>query len=89
MTKQSTRLPRFSRFEYVSDLLDTASEGADWDTIEKSLTKQKYEFERLKFSATGKGKRVLPKPTKSKDLVIIFDEKNIVRAYRYTTSEPE
>ena len=68
MTKQSTRLPRFSRFEYVSDLLDTASEGADWDTIEKSLTKRKYEFERLKFSATGKGKRVLPKHTKSKDL---------------------
>ena len=25
----------------------------------------------------------------SKDLVILFDEKNIVRAYRYTTSEPE
>ena len=28
-------------------------------------------------------------PAKSKDLVILFDEKNIVRAYRYTTSEPE
>ena len=28
-------------------------------------------------------------PTESKDLVILFDEKNIVRAYRYTTSEPE
>ena len=27
--------------------------------------------------------------TKSKDLVILFDENNIVRAYRYTTSEPE
>jgi len=28
-------------------------------------------------------------PAKSKDMVILFDEKNIVRAYRYTTSEPE
>ena len=28
-------------------------------------------------------------PAKSKDLVILFDEKNNVRAYRYTTSEPE
>ena len=28
-------------------------------------------------------------PAESKDLVILFDEKNIVRAYRYTTSEPE
>ena len=28
-------------------------------------------------------------PAESKDLVILFDEKNIVRAYRYTTSESE
>ena len=28
-------------------------------------------------------------PVKSKDLVILFDEKNIVRAYRYTTSESD
>ena len=28
-------------------------------------------------------------PAESKDLVILFDEKNIVRAYRYTTSKPE
>ena len=28
-------------------------------------------------------------PAESKDLVILFDEKNTVRAYRYTTSEPE
>jgi len=28
-------------------------------------------------------------PAKSKDMVILFDEKNIVRAYRHTTSEPE
>ena len=28
-------------------------------------------------------------PAESKDLVILFDEKNIVRAYRYTTSELE
>ena len=28
-------------------------------------------------------------PAESKDLVIMFDEKNIVRAYRFTTSEIE
>ena len=28
-------------------------------------------------------------PIESKDLIILFDEKSIVRAYRYTTSEPE
>ena len=28
-------------------------------------------------------------PAESKDLVILFDEKNIVRAYRYTTNAPE
>ena len=28
-------------------------------------------------------------PAKSKDLVILFDENNIVRAYRYTSSEPK
>ena len=28
-------------------------------------------------------------PVESKDLVILFDEKNIVRAYRYTTSKPD
>jgi len=28
-------------------------------------------------------------PAESKDLVILFDEKNIVRTYRYTTNEPE
>jgi len=28
-------------------------------------------------------------PAESKDLVILFDEKNIVRAYRYTASESE
>ena len=27
-------------------------------------------------------------PTDSKDLVILFDKKNIVKAYRYTTSNP-
>ena len=27
-------------------------------------------------------------PTNSKDLVILFDKENIVKAYRYTTSNP-
>ena len=28
-------------------------------------------------------------PAQSKDLVILFDNKNIVKAYRYTTSNPK
>ena len=28
------------------------------------------------------------RPTHSKDLVILFDKENIVKAYRYTTSNP-
>jgi len=35
-----------------------------------------YQFD--KWNATG--------PAESKDLVILFDNKNIVKAYRYTTS---
>lgn len=68
MIKQSTRLPRFSRFEYVGDLLNEVSQGSDWNAIEQRLTMRKKEFERLKFLATGKGKRVLSKSGKSKDL---------------------
>lgn len=68
MIKQTTRLPRFSRFEYIGDLLNEVSKGATWDIIEQRLTMRKKEFERLKFLATGKGKRILSKSGKSKDL---------------------
>ena len=47
--------------------------------VENNQTMWTYQFD--KWNAVG--------PAQSKDLVILFDNKNIVKAYRYTTSEPE
>ena len=47
--------------------------------VENGQTMWTYQFD--KWNILG--------PAESKDLVILFDEKNIVRAYRYTTSESE
>ena len=44
--------------------------------IESNQTMWTYQFDR--WNALG--------PAQSKDLVILFDNKNIVKAYRYTTS---
>ena len=44
--------------------------------IERGQTMWTYQFD--KWNAMG--------PAESKDLVILFDNKNIVKAYRYTTS---
>ena len=44
--------------------------------IENNQTMWTYQFDR--WNALG--------PAQSKDLVILFDNKNIVKAYRYTTS---
>ena len=44
--------------------------------VENDQTMWTYQFD--KWNALG--------PAQSKDLVILFDNKNIVKAYRYTTS---
>ena len=44
--------------------------------VENDQTMWTYQFD--KWNAVG--------PAQSKDLVILFDNKNIVKAYRYTTS---
>ena len=46
--------------------------------IENGQVMWTYQFD--KWSAVG--------PAQSKDLVILFDKENIVKAYRYTTSNP-
>ena len=47
--------------------------------IESGQVMWTYQFD--KWSAVG--------PAQSKDLVILFDKENIVKAYRHTTSNPE
>ena len=47
--------------------------------IERGQTMWTYQFDQ--WNAVG--------PAKSKDLVILFDQNNIVKAYRYTISGPE
>ena len=47
--------------------------------VENDQTMWTYQFD--KWNAMG--------PAQSKDLVILFDNKNIVKAYRYTTSNPK
>ena len=47
--------------------------------VENDQTMWTYQFD--KWNAVG--------PAQSKDLVILFDNKNIVKAYRYTTSNPK
>ena len=46
--------------------------------IENGQVMWTYQFDQ--WNAAG--------PTHSKDLVILFDKENIVKAYRYTTSNP-
>ena len=46
--------------------------------IENDQVMWTYQFDQ--WNAVG--------PTHSKDLVILFDKENIVKAYRYTTSNP-
>jgi len=46
--------------------------------IENGQVMWTYQFDQ--WNAVG--------PTRSKDLVILFDKENIVKAYRYTTSNP-
>ena len=46
--------------------------------IENGQVMWTYQFDQ--WNAVG--------PTHSKDLVILFDKENIVKAYRYTTSNP-
>ena len=47
--------------------------------VENDQTMWTYQFD--KWNAAG--------PAQSKDLVILFDNKNVVKAYRYTTSNSE
>ena len=47
--------------------------------VESDQTMWTYQFD--KWNTVG--------PAQSKDLVILFDNKNIVKAYRYTTSNPK
>ena len=47
--------------------------------VESNQTMWTYQFD--KWNAVG--------PAQSKDLVILFDNKNVVKAYRYTTSNSE
>ena len=47
--------------------------------VENDQTMWTYQFD--KWNTVG--------PAQSKDLVILFDNKNIVKAYRYTTSNPK
>ena len=47
--------------------------------VESDQAMWTYQFD--KWNAVG--------PAQSKDLVILFDNKNIVKAYRYTTSNPK
>ena len=46
--------------------------------LERGQTMWTYQFDQ--WNAVG--------PTHSKDFVILFDKENIVKAYRYTTSNP-
>jgi hypothetical protein len=75
-------------------------DSSDLKSIQNNVTSQEEIFERLgapfkkgienghaiwtyqfdQWNAVG--------PTRSKDLVILFDKENIVEAYRYTTSNP-
>jgi hypothetical protein len=47
--------------------------------LERGQTMWTYQFDQ--WNAVG--------PAQSKDLVILFDQKNIVKGYRYTSSNPD
>jgi len=49
------RIPRIRRWEYVHCVLDTAHKNGDLDDLEKCLIDMKYEFERQKSIAIGRG----------------------------------
>ena len=69
-------------------------------SIQNNVTSQEEIFERLgaPFKKGIENGQVMwtyqfdkwnaVRPTHSKDLVILFDKENIVKAYRYTTSNP-
>ena len=62
MPPSDGRLPRFSRFEYIHDLLiainKTGIQGSDLKTIQKVLTDRKELFEQAKFIAVGKRRSI-------------------------------
>ncbi|HEY4699246.1 MAG TPA: hypothetical protein VIH27_02595 [Nitrososphaerales archaeon] len=70
MTKPSVRLPRFSRFEYIYDVLDSISKGkGDRSSIKQALTTRKETFEQLKYKAMGKGKIHKSRKEESNELI--------------------
>jgi len=75
-------------------------DSSELKSIQNNVTSQEEIFERLGApfkKGTKNGQAIWTYqfdqwnavgPTHSKDLVILFDKKNIVEAYRYTTSHP-
>lgn len=52
------RFPRFHRFEYIFDLLESIELGLnDVSKIDEKLKKRKKEFEHMKYIATGRGRQ--------------------------------
>ncbi len=63
------RIPRIRRWEYVHCVLDTAHKGGDLDDLETCLINMKYEFERQKSIAIGRGSPRKKGLTKAGELV--------------------
>lgn len=63
------RIPRIRRWEYVQCVLNTAHEGGDLDDLETCLINMKYEFERQKSIAIGRGSPRKKGLTKAGELV--------------------
>ena len=75
-------------------------DSSELKSIQNNVTSQEEIFERLgaPFKKGIENGQVMwtyqfdkwnaVRPTYSKDLVILFDKENIVKAYRYTTSNP-
>jgi hypothetical protein len=62
MVDSDGRLPRFSRFEYILDLLSTVhdggAKGSELAAVQKALSDRKESFEQVKLLAVGKRKSV-------------------------------
>jgi len=74
-----------SSVKNIKNKVTTMTEILDWfgapykEGTENGNVMWTYQFD--KYSALGKDQ--------SKDLVILFDDKNVVKAYRYTSSQGE
>ncbi len=49
------RVPRIARLEFITDFLEGLNEGLDDEKLEQKLASRKFEFEREKYRALGRG----------------------------------